>query len=828
MRYELENYNERKKESESFLSGIRVLCGDILRDLHYAFRTLLKRPVFAFAIITIFALGTGVNTAIYSLAYTILVQPLPYPDPDRLVRLWEVEKSSPRDLQMTSISNLLDWRMRNRTLEGIAAWKRPTSTTLTGQEQAEEVQAASVTSNFFSILKVDAFRGRTFLAEDDRQSARVVVVSHAFWKSHLGERSDVVGSRIELDQEPFTIVGILPAKFTSPSGKADVWVPTSLRVNSIDRGQNYMQVFARMKPGVTHEQSQSDVAAVASALEKEYPASNLGHGIVLIPMQTQMTSALRTPLMILFATVTVVLLIACLNISNLLVVRGFDRRREFLIRMALGGSRMQVIRQLLTENLILFFAGGVAGMILSRWMLRGLLLLEPELLPEAFLLHMKWENFAIGLAISLFTGFLFGLAPAIQFRRKVLGNVLKKEERGLSGDRFLAILRQSFVILQIAFSLCLISSAVLLVRSFVAMRETPSGFNSDSVLIAQQAIDGENYIESRSKSGYYKNLIEQLKRIPGVTNAAASTVIPMGEFGIDFQVPYTRDRDLPAISVAPQAYFRAVTPDYFKTLQIPLLQGRDFTKDDHDSSPLAVIVNETLAKKTWPGENPVGKKLRFFWADWQTYTVVGLVANTLSYGKTAGPVAELYVPDAQIPYSVMNVVVRFHALTEGSGDQVRKTFLTSDPLQPVQDIVTMKSQIDRSMRSERLVAFLVSVFGILAILLASAGIYGTISFAVSRRTPEIGLRMALGATRGQVRNWIFKLGAGLLIPGILIGSAGAVIASSFLRKFLYGTSFDPVTLALSTAALCLTGWLACFIPARRAAALDPNVALHYE
>ncbi|MCI0414317.1 ABC transporter permease [bacterium] len=798
-------------------------------ELRNSIRTVRKRPGFTAIIILILALGTGANTAIFSIVHAVLIQPLPFPEFNKLVRLWEIDRTARADLKMTSVSNLIDWRERNRTLEGIAAWTRPSSMTLTSQVPAKEIDAVSVTANFFSVLKTDASLGRTFLDEEEKTTSNVAVLSHGFWQSHFASSRAAVGSLIQLDEEKYRIVGVMPEHFRSPSGDAEIWIPLLLRANEIDRGQNYLQVLARLKQGVTDEQARTDLDSIAAKLEKEYPSSNAREGIALIPMQQHLTSSLRTPLMILSIAVTLVLLISCSNISNLMMIRAFDRKREFTLRMLLGASKWRLFRQLLTENLVLFIAGGAAGFLFAQWLVSMFLYLEPQILPGLITVQVENESLVYTLVITTLAGLLFGMSPAIHFQDREIGAALREGRSAVAGGLG-AMIRKILVIIQIAFSFVLVVSAALLVQSFIRMSSVQPGFLANDIVVIQQALDGPKYTDPAKKSDYYQNLIAGLKEIPGVRNAAAGTVIPMGKFGIDFEVPYHReDRPQREPSLSPHASFRSVTPGYFETLQIALLQGRPFSSDDDESRPFAVIVNEKLARQAWPGENAVGKRLRFFWADWQTYQVVGVVATTHSYGLLSDAVPELYVPDAQIPYSVMNVVVRFNQIHVDSASQIRDAFLKIDPLQPAQDITTLKQLSDESTGRERFVASLVGSFAFLGFILALAGVYGMLSFDTVRRTREIGLRMALGATRGEIRIWILKKGSSLVLFGIAIGLCCAWVASTLLQKFLFGVQGnDPVTLLSASLSLFFAAIIACMIPAERAASLDPNLALHYE
>ena len=798
-------------------------------DLKYSFRTLRKRPGFTAIIILILALGTGANTAIFSIVHAVLIQPLPFPEFHALVRLWEVDRTARTDLKMTSVSNLKDWRERNRTLEGIAAWTRPASMTLTSQVPAGEIHAATVTANFFAILKTDASLGRTFLDHEEKTTSNVAVLSYGFWQSHFASSPAAVGSILQLDEETYRIVGVMPEQFRSPAGDAEVWIPLLLRANEIDRGQNYLQVLARLKQGITVDQAQADLDSIAAGLEKEYPSSNARHGIALIPMQKHLTSSLRTPLIILSVAVMLVLLVSCSNISNLMMIRAFDRKREFILRMLLGASRGRLFRQMLTENLVLFVAGGATGVLLAEWLLSMFLYLEPQILPGLITIQIENESLIYALAISTLAGLLFGIAPAVQFRDREISAAMREGRSATAGGLGTTI-RRILVIVQVALSFVLVVSAALLVQSFMRLSAVEPGFQAKDVVVVQQALDGPKYNDSAMKSDYYQNLIAGLKEIPGVANGAAGTVIPMGKFGIDFEVPYHReDRTQLEPALSPHASFRSVTPGYFETLQITLLQGRHFSSEDDTSKPLAVIVNEKLAGDAWPGENAVGKRLRFFWADWQTYHVVGVIANTHSYGLLSDAVPELFVPDAQIPYSVMNVVVRFNSIHADSVSQIRKTFLKIDPLQPAQDITTLKQLSDESIGRERFVASLVGSFAFLGLILALAGIYGTLSFDTARRTREIGLRMALGATRGEICIWILKKGSYLVLCGIATGLAGAWATSALLQKFLFGVQGnDPLTIAGAAFSLFFAAIIACLIPAGRAASLDPNLALHYE
>ena len=798
---------------------------NLWQDLLFGARMLFKQPVFTLIAVITLALGIGATTAIFSVVNAVLITPLPYREATRLVRIWETNAEKGGAKEMTSLSNFLEWRRENHTLQEIAAWQRPDSITLTGQTPAVELKAGFVTANFFTLLGANAALGRTFVSEEGAPGhSRVVVLSNGLWRRQFGANPQVIGQQIQLERTDFQVVGVMPSDFKSPAGEADLWLPIDRQPNEIDRGQTYLQAIARMKPGVTIEQAQADANAIAATLASRFPASNRGRGLALVPLLEQTVGAARTALLIVFGAALFVLLIACANVANLFLVRIAGRERELAIRVALGATRWRIIQQLLTETMLVFAAGGLLGLLVAQWTLRLLQRISPGNIPRLDEVGIDPATLLFTFTISLLTGGAFGLAPALHGSVPGLNSSLKAGKLGAKQR-----LRDGFVIAQIAFALVLLIGAGLMVKSFVRISNAPPGFDPHNLLVVRLFLD-DDYRKDQRQVAFYRELTQRLKSLPGVTEAGAATVLPMNPFGIDFDVPWYREGEAePQRANASKARFRSVTPAYFQAIGIPLLGGRAFSERDERDAPRVVIVNQALAERAWPGENPLGKRLRFFWADWQTYEVVGVVGNAKSYGLTSDWQTELFVPLAQIPYTAMNVVIRTARNPAGLAADVRRMILEMDAAQPPHSIVTMDELISASVAKEKFALTLLGVSAALALLLAAMGIYSMLSYAVSQRAREIGVRMALGAQANSVLRLIVGKGMTLTLVGIGAGLLTSFGLTRLMRSLLFGvTATDPATFVMIPVLLTLVALVACWMPARQATKVDPVLALKCE
>lgn len=794
------------------------------QDLRYGARILVKQPSFTLIAVVTLALGIGANTALFSVVNAVLLKPLPYPEAERLVRIWETNAEKGGAKEMTSLSNLRDWQRENRSLD-IAAWQRPDSITFTGQTPAVELKASVVTANFFALLGANAALGRTFdQQEGEPGGARVVVLSYGLWQRQFGANPNLAGQEIQLEKTSFQVIGVMPREFKSPAGEADVWLPMRREPNAIDRGQTYLQAIARLQPGVTLEQAQADADALATTLASRFPASNRGRGLVLIPLLEETVGAVRDALWIVFGAVLFVLLIACANVASLFLVRTTGRQRELTVRAAMGATRGRIVRQLLTEILLLFAVGGSLGLFVANWTILLLQRFSPDNLPRLDEVSLDVTTLLFALVITLLAGIGFGLAPAWQNSATDLNTALKATTQ--RGKHWL---HDAFVIAQLAFALVLLVGAGLLLRSFARLSHVPPGFVPQNLLVVRLFLDSEYRTDNRQVA-FFQTLTARLKTLPGVADAGAATVLPLNPFGIDFDVPWYREGEPePQRANAAKARFRSATPEYFQTLGIPLLAGRGFSERDTVNAPRVVIVNQTLAERAWPNENPIGKRLRFFWADWQTYEVVGVAGNTKSYGLTADWRSELFVPHAQIPYTAMNVAIRTTVAPESLVAEVRRVILSVDATQPPHSIVTMDELLAASLARERFALMLLEIFSGLALLLAALGLYSVLSYAVAQRTREIGVRMALGAQRSAVLWLIVRQGMALAVVGVLVGLPVAFGLTRLMRSLLFEVAVtDELALAVSLLTLLCAALLACYLPARCAMNVEPIIALRAE
>jgi putative ABC transport system permease protein len=788
---------------------------------------LRKNRGFFIYILIILGIGIGATTAIFTLINAVLLKPLTFANPDQLVTIWEINRQKGLPPETTSASNFIDWRERNRTFSGMAVASRIGSVTLLDHGPAEEISWCRVSPNFFDLLGVNPLLGKNTLLQRDQ-----IAISYGFWTRDLAKDPTVIGRTIRLDNQQFEIAAVLPNWFESPAGKSDIFASLILNgsdLEPIDRGQNYLRVFGRVKPNFNIDQAQEDVDQIAKQLSIEFPVSNRDTQILLVGLKDQIVGKVKPTLYVAFAAVISVFLIACANIAILMLMHFARRNHEIAIRAALGASRKNIARQLFIESLLISVCGGLIGILFARFTLLALLHVNPEIMPRLTQVQIDWASILFTFIVSVIASVIFGVLPAIRGSEPAQSESWKIKDAALTQGIKNRVLQNKFIVVEVAIGLFLLVGAGLFVRSFIFLSKVDPGFQQENLLVARLRLDAE-YAEKGTHVQYFTSLLDRLKNSPGITNAGAVTVLPMNTFGIDFDVPYYRAEDPnQERATAPKAKFRSATADYFRTMGIGVSEGRTFLNSDDAHSPRVVIINRELAKKISPSSSAIGKKIRFFWSDWQTYEIVGVVGSTRTYGPLVNPEPELFVPFAQIPYVIMNVVVRTTTKPENMIATVRQIVLKIDPKQPVFNIEPMSSLVENSTLRERYAMFLISILSIVALILASTGIYATVYFAVIQRKSEMGIRMALGATSADVLKIMIKPVFTVAIIGIFLGLSAILVVSPYLSSILFGlTPTDKLTLISVSLLMLIISGIAAFVPARRLLKLDAAAVLRYE
>jgi putative ABC transport system permease protein len=808
----------------------------LLQDFRYAARRLLRSPGFTAVVLVTLTLGIGATTAIFSIVNAMLLQPLPYPRSDRLVMVWQDwrARGGPAT-EWFNMPDLLDWREQNGTLEEITAfggW----GPNLTGSGEPERLAAQQVTAGYFRVLGVDALLGRTFIPADEQPgAARVVVLSHAFWRQRFSADPRIVGQSIELNGEPNTVIGVMPERFRPPFDVTTQLWRVFLRdpaaggcLNS--RGCVVLQAFARMKPGVTVERAQTDLATIAARLAQQYPATNAGRGANVVPLQEQLTGDARPALLTLLGAVGFVLLIACVNVANLLLARGAVREREVAIRTALGAARARLVRQLLTESLLLALAGGALGLLLAVWGVDLLIAMVPAEIAALFEIGLSAPVLMFALGATILAGVMFGLAPALQGTRANLSDAFKEGGRGATAGGS-SRMRAGLVVAEIAIALTLLVGSGLMLRSFMRLQGVDPGFDPSRLWTGNLALPPRAYPGDTAIVAFYTQLIDGLAARPEVASVAAVSVMPFSGNNTDTGIS-VEGRPNASPEQAPDMWYRIVTPAYHETMRIPLRAGRTFTAADREGTPGVAIMNETAARRLWPGESAVGKRFKFGAtppdsAPW--VTVVGVVGDVRHTALETPATMEMYLPQAQIGARAMSLVIR---ATQDAGrltPLVRAEVARLDPSLPIAGVSTMEQLLRASLAMPRLYMALLALFAAVALALAAVGIYGVIAYDVEQRTREIGVRMALGASREAVLGMVVRQAGVLAIAGIGAGLLAAFALSRVMRSFLYDVSTtDPLTFVAVPIVLGGVALLASYLPARRAAGVEPTVALRYE
>ena len=798
----------------------------LIKDLRYGIRSFLKRPGFLVIAVSTLALGIGATTAMFTTVNSVLLRPLQFPEPERIILIEGINPRQGITQSNMSIPDIMDWQKQSQSFEQIAAFVSGNLFISAGDE-TERVRGAGVSLDFFPVFRTNPIHGRTF-QPDDMQTGRepVVVISHALWQRRFGGAADVVNSKVIVQGRSVTIVGIMPAGFTYPND-SEIWAPAPFDPSQEPRDNRYVSVVSRLKPNVSMAQAQAELDTINQRLSDSYVETNSGWGVRLIELQERLVGDLRTSLLILLGAVAFVLLIACANVANLLLARAAYRHQEIAVRTALGASRWRVVRQLLTESVLLSVVSGVIGLALSIWLIKLLIAISPPDTPRVAEIGIDLRVFGFTLAVTVLAGVLFGLFPALQTSRPNLNEMLKDTGRHGAETGRRNRVGGLLIVSEIALSFMLLVGAGLLIKSFLNLRQIDPGFNADKVLVMRLSLPPGKYKSGEPRAQIYQQLIDSVKATPGVQSAGAILSLPLsGDFFNVWRGVILEGRPM-IYDEQKNAQHLAVTPDYFQTLQIPLKAGRFFTDQDNSQSTKVVIVNETLARQLWPGgESPVGRRFTIWRDEKFPREVVGVVGDTKpSLDKEPGN--QMYVPYAQdATWGSISLVARTAGEPTAMAGSVREAIRAVDKAVPTYNLRSMNDVVANSAAPRRVPMLLLTAFAGVAMLLAMLGIYGVTSYYVTQRTHEIGVRMALGAQIVDVLKLVLRRAMLLAVIGIGIGIAGAVAVTRYLSTLLFGVKpIDSITFIGVAVVLAIVVLVACLVPARRAAKIDPLEAL---
>ncbi len=808
-----------------------------MNDLNFAFRQLLKSPGFTAVAVLTLALGIGANTAIFSVINGVLLRPLPYRDPDRLVTVCQSSIKRGFSQVLVTPATLRDWREQNLVFEELGG-QIYESVNLTGIERPEHVHAAWTTANYFSVFGVPPLMGRTFIAEDNPPGHRVVVLSHGLWVRSFGGDRRVIGKSITLNGLNYVVVGVMPpdfriyqpaAVFGLPTGdvQPQLWVPHPGSMT--ERTNHFFLAFARLKAGVTAAQAQSELCTISERLSQEWP-SQKDWGASVQPLNEQIVGGSRPALRLLLGAVAFVLLIACANVANLSLARSVARRKEFAVRSALGAARSRLVHQLLVESTTLAVLGGGLGVLLARWGLAGLMALQPASLPRLDEIRLDGSVLSFTLLVSLFTGLMFGLAPAIHASKPDLNEALKEGGHGCAEGRHRQRVRAILVVAEVALAMMLLAGAGLMINSFVRFSRINPGFEPEQLVTFDFSLSGGAYAEDSQRISLVRQLRDRVQAKPGIGSVATVYGLPFGTMLNAVVGAIIDGRPESESRARARAALRVVSSDYFRTMGVPLLAGRAFSDElDTLNSPPALIINETFARKYFPGEDPVGRRIQLFTLSSNWHEIVGVIKDVKLTGLDAPATPEVYQSDLQSGVWMFSLVVRSTLPLREIEKMVRAEAAALDKELPTFNVRTMEQAISTSVAPRRFIMMLIGLFAALALMLTAVGIYGVVSFSVSQQTREIGIRIALGAPRRSVLGHVLRQGTVVALVGIAIGLAGSFGLTRLIANQLFGVSAtDPTTFVIVATLLMLVTLTACYLPACRATKVDPMAALRHE
>ena len=799
---------------------------------------LRKAPGFTLVAVVVLALGIGANTAIFSVVNAVLLRPLPFQDSDRLVQVWHVPppKSFPGMTRFSvSPANYLDWEKQSHGFENMAIYGYR-SYSMTGTGEPESVSAIGVSPEFFHVLRIQPILGRVFLPEENQNGrGKVAVLSQAFWQTHFASDPNIVGRTISLDNLSYTVVGVIPSNSTfptssDPKSQPQLWTPLAWTdAERAIRGNHNYLVIARLKPGADLKQARAEMSTISARLEQEYPDDDKGWGATVVSLRDQLVGDVRPALMVLLGAVGFVLLIACANVANLVLVKTLARQKEIAIRTALGASSVRVARQILSETLLLALTGGLLGLVFAHFGVKLIVAFLAQSLPRTTDITVDGWVLAFTLAVSVFTGVIAGLLPAMRASKANLNDSLKQGLGRTDADSGGSRTRSVLVISEVALSLVLLIGAGLMIRTLARLRNVDPGLDPHNVLTMTFALSSTKYDKPVQQIAFYDQLLQRVRGLPGVASAGAIDSLPLGNGGSTQPIAIEGHPALP-MSEQPEVAVRVVEPGFMETMRIPLLQGRGLSAADIAERPSVIVISESMAKRFWPGENPIGKRLTMTFSPEKSREVVGVVGDVKGDGlDVLDPVATLYAPLAQQPTPYLSLVVRTSSSPSTLISAISNAVHEVDHQQPVLDVITMEDIVAGSLSHQRFNMLLLTAFSGLALLLAAIGIYSVLAYSVRRRMREIGVRMALGAQRADILYMVLYQGTKLALVGTGIGIATAFGLTRLMSSQLFGvTATDPVTFVSVAALIVLVALAACYIPARRATKVDPMVALRYE
>ncbi len=806
----------------------------LLYDVRYGLRMLLKHRGFSAVAIIALALGIGANTAIFSLVNGVLLRPLPFPDAQRIIYIEGKNPAAGITESNISFLDFTDWSQQTDLFASTAAYWTGTANFGADGAEPERVPRAGVTTGFFSVLGVQPVLGRTFVPEDDKGWPQTVaIISHGLWKRRFGSDPAIVGKQVEMSSRSLTIIGVMPPGFEYPE-QSQVWVPSAVNLSDEPRDNRVWSAIARLNTGIDLKQAQTRLSAINAQLDKQFHETNKGWDVAVSTLHERLVREVKPSLLALLGAVGFVLLIACANVANLLLARGAARQKEIAIRAAMGASRTRVLRQMLTESILLSAIGGAAGLVLSIWLTDVLMSMLPEGAPRLEQVGIDYRVLTFALGVSALTGILFGIVPALQASKLDVTSALKEGGRGGEGHRRTSA-RSLLLIGEVALSLMLLVGAGLLIKSFLRLQEVRPGFNAHNVLIANLALQGPKYRDDQPCVEFFRQLIERLEAVPGVQAAGGSVNLPLNASGYAIGRGFIPEGRPLTVDEAKDAMFSTITGDYFRALEIPLLSGRTFEPRDNADGPKVVIINETTAKRYFGSPTAaIGKRLSI-WSAFRGHRrdekfmreVVGVVGDTKTGSLTGEGGAQIYVPHAQdSQWNFMGLVIRTAGDPAAFATTLRREVQALDKDQPIYNVRTMDDVVTNSLGTRRVSMQLFTVFGCAALLLAALGIYGVMAYSVAQRTREIGIRMALGAQKADVLRLVVRQGMTLAIIGVVAGLLGALALTRVIAGLLFNVgATDPVTFVSISLLLVVVALLACYLPARRAAKLDPVIAL---